>query len=115
MSDEHAPDYETRFAVEAMRQELKEAKSFSRNWAVIAVSAVFAIACCFVFALFVAGLGALRENTRVVRDLRTTSVANRAVLDGFRQDMESNSLRFQILQKQLQNIEASLLRRGGGR
>ena len=123
MSDpQPAEEYQARYVIENVLEEMKEtradmrstralverARSFSRNWAVVGISVVGAIAGFFLFVLIASGISAIKENTHTVRDLRASSITNKGVLDSILQDREANALRFQILQRQLQSIELRL-------
>jgi hypothetical protein len=100
-----ANEYETRFALESLRFELRQVERRTRNWACTSVIAVAMIATSFVGVVFSSGLAAIRENTLTIRDLRALSATNRVVLESISRDMETNGLRFALLQRQIQDID----------
>lgn len=108
MEEPRAEELQRRWVVEAAAREIRDAKSWSRNWSIVAVTTVFVIAVMFCFVIFVTGLSAIRENTRTVRSLRDISTENRLMLTGFRQDMETNRLMFEVLKRQLTAIESKM-------
>lgn len=119
-------EYQTRLAIENMilelrdtredntrtrqdnaqtRDEVREARGFSRHWTAAGIATVATIALFLLLGLFGSGLGAIRENTRTVELLRSSSIANKSVLESILQDREAVRLNFEILKRQLQSVE----------
>ena len=99
-----------------VQAELRTARGFSRNWAVIAVSSVFAMSILFVSYMSVVGLGALRQNTTTLSTLRDATVGGTAMLRAVQEDIRLNMGRYELIRKELELVEKRLaVEHGGGR